>query len=181
MTCIVGLLDKGNVYIGGDSAGVAGWNMQIRADEKVFRNGDFIFGFTSSFRMGQLLRYSFTPPKHDKDIETYKYMVSVFVEAIRSCLKQGGYAVINNNEELGGTFLVGYNGRIFGVDSDFQVSEQTCGYDAVGCGGAIAIGSIYSTSGMPPEERVLQALKASEQFNAGVRGPFRIVKLEQQI
>jgi hypothetical protein len=38
MTCIVGLVDKGDVYIGGDSAGVAGLSLSIRADEKVFGN-----------------------------------------------------------------------------------------------------------------------------------------------
>ena len=43
MTCIVGYRDDNNVYIAGDSAGVAGYSLQIRADEKVFRNKDFIF------------------------------------------------------------------------------------------------------------------------------------------
>jgi hypothetical protein len=155
------------------------YDTKIIANEKVFRNGDFVFGFTSSFRMGQLLRYSFIPPKHDKDMETYKYMVSVFVEAVRLCFKDGGYTTINNNEESGGTFLVGYDGRLFGIDADFQVWEQTCGYDAVGCGWAIALGSLYSTNNLPPKERVIQALKASEQFNSGVRGPFHIITYEK--
>lgn len=181
MTCVIGLLDKGNVYMGGDSAWVTPrYDVQIRADEKVFKNGDFIFGFTTSFRMGQLLRYSFIPPKYDTDMDIYKYMVSIFVEAVRECFKNGGYTTINNNEESGGTFLVGYKGRLFGIDDDFQVSEQTCGYDAVGCGWAIALGSLYSTSDMSPEKRVLQALKASEQFSSGVKGPFHIIKLESK-
>lgn len=51
MTAIVGLVEKGNVYIGGDSAGVAGLSISIRGDEKVFKVGPFIMGFTSSFRM----------------------------------------------------------------------------------------------------------------------------------
>ena len=42
MTCIVGLVEKGNVYIGGDSAGVGGYSLTVRADRKVFRNGDFV-------------------------------------------------------------------------------------------------------------------------------------------
>jgi ATP-dependent protease HslVU (ClpYQ) peptidase subunit len=179
MTCIVGLLDKGNVYIGGDSAWVsAPYDTKIIANEKVFKNGDFIFGFTSSFRMVQLLRYSFVPPERDKNMDTYEYMVSVFIEAIRLCFKNGGFTKVSNNEELGGTFLVGYDGRLFGVDSDFQVWEQTCGYDAIGCGWAFALGSLYSTNSLPPEERVLQALKASEEFNSAVRGPFNVVKLK---
>lgn len=51
MTCIVGLEHNGRVYIGADSAGVSGWDLTVRADKKVFRNGSFLFGFTDSFRM----------------------------------------------------------------------------------------------------------------------------------
>ena len=42
MTCIVGLIDGSNVYIGADSAGVAGYGLTIMADEKVFINDRFI-------------------------------------------------------------------------------------------------------------------------------------------
>ena len=35
MTCIVGLVHEGVVYIGGDSAGVGGLSLTVRADEKV--------------------------------------------------------------------------------------------------------------------------------------------------
>ena len=52
MTCIVGLVENGKVYIGGDSAGVAGLDVRMRSDEKVFTKGNMIFGYTSSFRMG---------------------------------------------------------------------------------------------------------------------------------
>ena len=37
MTCIAAIAEKGKVYIGGDSAGVAGLDLTIRADEKVFK------------------------------------------------------------------------------------------------------------------------------------------------
>lgn len=97
MTCIVGLVDKGKVYIGGDSAGVNSfWDLTIRADSKVFINGPFIMGFTSSFRMGQLLRYKLKTPSRFKNDgtqkEIYEYMVTDFVDAVRQCLKDGGYA-----------------------------------------------------------------------------------------
>jgi ATP-dependent protease HslVU (ClpYQ) peptidase subunit len=68
MTCIVGMVENGKVYIGGDSAGVSGFDYHIREDQKVFQNGDMIFGFTSSFRMGQLLQYSLKIPDHDPRI-----------------------------------------------------------------------------------------------------------------
>ena len=58
MTVIVALKNKDEVVMGGDCAGV-GWNydIQMRSDPKVFRVGRFVIGYTSSFRMGQLLRF----------------------------------------------------------------------------------------------------------------------------
>lgn len=85
MTVIVGLVNKGDVYIGGDSAGVAGLDITIRADEKVFTNGPFLMGFTTSFRMGQLLRYKFDPPKQTVNTDDMKYMVTDFIDATRKC------------------------------------------------------------------------------------------------
>lgn len=175
MTCIAGLVDKGVVYIGGDSAGVSGYSITSRADKKVFRNGDFLFGFTSSFRMGQLLAHSFTPPKRHQDTDVYAYMVTSFIDAVRSCLKDGGYAEKRNDAEHGGTFLVGYEGRLFRIESDYQVGEPLDGYDAVGCGEDIALGSMYSTVGGKPKDRITSALKAAEHFSAGVRAPFNLL------
>ena len=179
MTCIVGLLDKGKVYIGGDSAGVAGYGLTVRADEKVFINGDFVMGFTSSFRMGQLLRYSLKPPKYHPDIDLIEYMVTDFIEAIRKCLKDGGFAEKKDEKEKAGTFLVGFNGKLFKIDSDYQVGIPTQAFDACGCGEDIALGSMYSNSSLPPIDRITQALEAAEQFSAGVRRPFVVKQLGQ--
>jgi hypothetical protein len=52
VTAIVGLVHEGTVYIGGDSAGVSGYSMTVRADAKVFTVGPYLLGFTTSFRMG---------------------------------------------------------------------------------------------------------------------------------
>jgi ATP-dependent protease HslVU (ClpYQ) peptidase subunit len=178
MTCIVGLLDNNNIYMGGDSAGVGGYSLRIRKDEKVFINGEFIFGFTSSFRMGQLLRYSLKPPKRYQDIDIYSFMVNDFINSVRQCLKDGGYAEKDKERESGGTFLVGYQGRLFEISDDYQVAEVLDNFTSCGCGFDLALGSLYSTEGQKPEERVLIALEAAEKFSAGVRAPFNIKILE---
>jgi hypothetical protein len=82
MTCIVGLEHQGKVYIGADSAGVQGYNVTCRSDEKVFQNKDFILGFTSSFRMGQLLRYSFNPPTQPANKDDMHYLATDFITAV---------------------------------------------------------------------------------------------------
>lgn len=174
MTCIAGIVQGGNVYIIGDSAGVGGLDLTIRADRKVFVNGDFVMGFTTSFRMGQLIQYAFNPPKRHPDKDVMAYMVTDFVDALRNCLKCGGFARKDSEAESGGTFLVGYAGRLFSIESDYQVAESVIGYDAVGCGDAYAKGVLFATYSQPPEDRLRLAMQAAEAHSAGVRGPFHI-------
>jgi ATP-dependent protease HslVU (ClpYQ) peptidase subunit len=176
MTCIIGLIDKGDVYIGGDSAGVAGLSITIRNDEKVFGNGPFIMGGTSSFRMLQLLRYKFSPPAqtiHQSDME---YMVTSFIDACRQCFSQNGFG--DKEATVGGTFLVGYKGSLYTVEGDYQVGIPNTLYDAVGCGADLAMGAMYATEGMNPKDRITKALSAASTFNAGVAPPFTIMRLE---
>lgn len=177
MTCIVGLVDKGNVYMGGDSAGVGGLSITIRDDEKVFVNGPFIMGFTTSFRMGQLLRYKFKVPQQTTDQTDMEYMVTTFIDAVRKCFAENGYGkMADRDHNKGGTFLVGYKGNLYAIHDDFQVGKPNLQYDAVGCGEDIALGSLYSTKGKKPEERVKLALEAASKFSAGVAPPFVLVK-----
>ena len=116
MTCIAGVEHSGKVWIGGDSAGVAGYALTVRADEKVWVDNGFVFGFTSSFRMGQLLRYNLSLPLQRYEVPEsnaeaeIKFMTTHFVDAVRKVLKDGGYAKNDNGQERGGTFLVGWRG-----------------------------------------------------------------------
>lgn len=173
MTAVVGLVHRGRVHLGADSAAVSGWALTVRADEKVFTSGPYVLGFTSSFRMGQLLRYSLTPPEPPAT-DLPRFMTTGFVDAVRTCLKEGGYAGKTSEQEFAGTFLVGVHGHLFQVESDYQVGEAADGYAAVGCGRDIGLGALYATARteMPVKRRLRIALEAAERFSAGVRGPF---------
>jgi ATP-dependent protease HslVU (ClpYQ) peptidase subunit len=180
MTCIVGIVDKhkNKVFIGGDSAGSSGNNVFIRKDAKVFKNGDFVFGCTTSFRMIQILRFSFQPPviTYDKDI--YEYMCTHFINAVREAFRNGGYLQKETTGlELGGTFLVAYKYRLFKIENDLQVAEHINGIDACGCGQDFALGAIVSLkkSGITTEQKVLKALSAAEFLSVGVCRPFIII------
>lgn len=175
MTCIAGVVDGDQVFIGGDSAGLCGYELTVRADQKVFRNGPFLFGFCGSFRMGQLLRYAFVPPKHPRRQDVYRYMVTTFVDAVRDCLKKGGLARKEHEvEEIEGSFLVGYRGRIFSIDTDYQVGESLDGFAALGVGADAARGALFANGRGQAKQRVRQALEAAERFSGGVRRPFFI-------
>jgi len=172
VTAIVGLVHGKSVFIGGDSAGVDDLCLTVRADTKVFRKDQYLFGFTTSFRMGQLIRYSLRPPKPKGEIE--KFMATKFVDALRDCLKTGGWAKKENDREEGGTFLVGLQGKLFAVYDDYQVATAADGFAAVGCGDQIALGALYATADvdLKPRQRIRIALRAAERFSTDVRGPF---------
>ncbi len=174
MTCIAAVAHQGVVFMGADSAGLAGLSLSIRKDPKIYRVGEFLFGFTSSFRMGQLLGYKFSPPKHHSEWNSERYMATVFIDALRDTLKAGGYARTDNGAEVSGEFLVGYRGRIFRVCSDYQVGENSEPFDSVGCGADLALGALFASSDKTPVDRVFMALQAAEAFSAGVRRPFRV-------
>lgn len=174
MTCIVGLVHNDKVYIGGDSAGISNRDITVQKGPKVFKTKDFLIGYTSSFRMGQLLRYKFEPPQYSPDEDIVEYMVTAFIDAVRECFKDGGYARQESGEEYGGYFLVGYKGRLFHIAADYQVGESLCGYTATGCGEDYAKGSLFSSVGKDPDERVYIALSAASYFSTDVCGPFVI-------
>lgn len=176
MTCIVGLVDKGTVWMGGDTIGVAGMLGVQRKDTKVFQRSQYLIGFTTSFRMGQILRYEGDLPEPPADI-SHGWMVTEFIKAIRELLKAGGYAKKDSEVESAGCFLVGVGGRLFQIESDYQVGEPMADFDAVGCGAEIALGALHATHGRRPEERIRVALEAAERFSTGVRGPFTVLSM----
>lgn len=179
MTCIVAVVKEGKAWIGGDSASVGGLGLIQRSDPKVFEKNGFLFGFTSSWRMGQILRYRFDPPRRHSDDDLMAYMATEFIDSVRACLKDYGFAKIDNNVEEGGTFLVVVDGRIFQIEGDFQVGESVHPFDACGCGEDIARGALHAMHGaaskIVPEVMVQRALEAAEAFSAGVRSPFKVI------
>lgn len=184
MTCIVGLIENGVTYIGGDSLGSNGWTKVKRKDKKVFKLKDTdnaIIGYTSSFRMGQLLMYATDLiDKRDEPNIDHEYIVSKFIPNVIRLFENGGYSRNKNGEKEGGVFLLGYNDKLYMIDSDFQVVESFDNYLACGSGEDFALGSLMTTegSGLTPEERIRKALQAASKFSVGVESPYYIVNTE---
>ncbi len=193
MTCIVGFLHKDTVYLAGDSAGTDdNFSQQIRKDPKVFQNGPFIFGFTSSFRMGQILMSSkFKPWKQKSDQSDYDYMITDFIDALREAFKEGGYLQKREEgDEIGGTFLVGYKGQLYYVEDDFQVGEVYDPYLSVGCGSDLALGSLFTQTReleiKDPEwdvddiiNMLILSLDAASRYSAGCKPPYNIISMNK--
>lgn len=177
MTAIAAIVEDGVVWMGGDAAGVGGYSISYRSDPKVFLNGEFLIGYTTSFRMGQLLQYDFTPPTPNENEVGIEYMVRRFIPAIQQCFRSGGWDREEEGRKVGGTFLVGWRGQLYQIQSDFQVGRTLYPFDAVGCGEDLLLGSLHTTDHyqMTPEERLTIALDAASTFSAGVAKPYTIL------
>jgi ATP-dependent protease HslVU (ClpYQ) peptidase subunit len=181
MTVIAGAVAAdGEIHMGGDSAGISGYHLCLMAEPKVFANGAFLIGFTSSFRMGDLLRYADLPIyREEEEKGHHRFMVQKFIPAVRTIFKDSGYMSVQHQREEGGVFLVGFSGHLFAIWEDLQVASSTYGMLAIGCGGQVALGAMIAmqVSGMALDESLVDVtLKSSERASAGVRSPFVILR-----
>lgn len=178
MTCIVGTKCRKGVIIGGDSLGVAGYDCAIRKDPKVGRVGEYVFGYSGSYRMGQVLLYDFDPPEPSRKTapEVFQFMVSEFVPILRETMKDA--AIMKNTSGIeefdNAEFLVGIHSNLFHVGVDFQIGWPAHPFDAAGCGENFAIGAMHMAykNKKRGEDLLIAGLSTAETFSAGVRAPF---------
>ena len=189
MTCIVGLVEDGYIFMGGDRCGgdVDTYRVTTIASPKVFAKGsrvsdqpEMIIGYTSSFRLGQLLQYDLVLPKIDCEGLGMVYMVKKFIPAVHDLLQNAGWVFKKDDRHYGGNFLVGAFGALYEIDSDFAIIELP-GLGAVGCGGAYALGAMDALANSCPNQstRISYALSAAARFNAFVMPPFDAVRLPE--
>jgi len=177
MTCIIGLVHEGTVWIGGDSGSVSGWNVRTTMLEKVFRVQDFLIGYTGSFRMGQILQYHLEVPPQE-GVGDLRYLVTEFVPRVRACFKDHWFSTIDDKDNQGGTFLLGYRGHLYTVFDDFQINEPGDKIGACGNGQEYALGAMMALRHLPPEARIMRTLGIVAYFSPIIYTPFHILSME---
>jgi hypothetical protein len=93
MTCIVGLVEDGVVYMGGDSAACDNSSLQIIRGSKVFKKDGFLFGVSGNPRMSDVLRYKFETPYRDENQDILEYMHQYFIPDLKKCLAENGILI----------------------------------------------------------------------------------------
>lgn len=184
MTCIVAIAQNGTVYMGSDHAASddkSGWII-ARKEPKCFKAGQYGIAFTDSFRMGQILQYNWNPPKYTPTKTNSgldKFMRTKFIDSVKEAFRVNGYgSIVSGQEDVGGIFIVGVEGRIFTVDEDFHVGEAVVNYMAEGSGGMFALGSLHTTKNQKnPKMRLKAALEAAAEFSMSVAPPFTYIQV----
>ncbi len=181
MTCIVGLVDGKNVLIGGDAAATSNSTITLRSDPKVFRVGEYIMGYTSSFRMGDILELRCPAPSPlPKGKSLREHLIRNWVDQhLRRVYKILGYIKVESGSDYGGTFLIGTRDQLCEINDNFQVGTPMNGYVVVGSGTSYALGALHAMSSIKKltgKEKVRKALQAAAAHNAYVRAPFTILR-----
>lgn len=191
MTCIVGLVERDpklgrRVWMGADSvAGDSNYYTVRLVTPKVFVKGDYIIGYTSSFRMGQILQYQTSLPKLDAPLvldpprdRLHAFMIQKFVPAVAKAFETDGWLQKEKDRKSGGQFLVGVGGELFEIEDDFAVLKHVdFDFSVVGSGMYFAQGAVYALrDSNNPRRRITTALDAAKNFNAYVRPPYTILK-----
>jgi len=185
MTCIVGYVDKSEdcVYIGADSLGSSSFSGIVRKDPKFFHyTKDIIVGFTSSYRMGQVIMYAenlFSDINiNNKEFFTHKNMVTKFIPNLVKLYKD-----IDDTIDKKGTFLIATFDKLWKIYDDFQVEETVQDFNSCGSGEDFAFGSLYTSEKneeLSITDKIILSLESAENYAKGVQRPFHIVNTRDE-
>jgi len=175
MTCILGLIRQGHVYLGADSLKIDGWHRIRTPRPKIFRKGSLLIGSENSQRVSDIIEYNLDLPA-DGGMAPDEYLGSAFIPALRACLAEHGGL---KDGQMEAVLMIGYRGGLFVIGEDFTLSEIATSYEAIGAGAKYAMGYMYAMEKtcLSPERLIENALTCAEYFCAGVRGPFVIFEV----
>jgi hypothetical protein len=137
MTSIVAISTEEGVYLGGDLAGSNGHNIGEVSQSKVFCVGEFLVGYSGSFRAGQIVEYSWSPPDRILGVCDYNYLVLQIIPSLMVILEGSGFGGYDGTEVKGGNFLLVYEGRVYEVQEDYSILEWVQPVVCLGSGGDV--------------------------------------------
>lgn len=184
MTCVIGYVDtKGNSHIVADSAGtdVTYHNRSDLNETKIFQKGDMLIGYTTSFRMGQILEHCVAFPERSEGLSDFEYLVKELVPTIRKAFVDEKY--ISDSDKYGGVFIIVWNGKVYEIQSDFAVLSHSRRFASCGSGYTQAQGymaaclrhGILTDSNV--EKVMRSAIEAIANFNITVSGRVDYLKV----
>lgn len=177
MTCISAVVKNGHVYMAGDLMGSNGFTKKVYPDTKVFKNGDFLIGYTSSFRMGQILQYNWSQPPRLEGVTDREYLQIDVIESMRECFNNYGFGEFKDGEHQGGTFLIGYKGELYEMQSNFSILKNES-FAAVGSGQYHAEAALLLLTQDPdfdPKDVLTASIYAASYFTTSVSEDCTIV------
>lgn len=177
MTCVVGIATPGKgSLLAFDSLAGSNGTYSIRRDPKGAKLAPwFAFGYTTSYRFGQILAHHLE--LGTKPADPYEWAIKELVPQIRELLGKHGWLKVESGREDAGTAVLAVRDRIFKLHDDLQIAELESGYAACGSGEYHAYGALHALRNQPPRKAAIGALEAAEAGNVWVRRPWHVLEV----
>lgn len=173
MTCIVGITNGDEVYIGGDRGVSDAESIFSMSRPKVHIKNGWIFGYAGNIGTGQLLEFIDFPILGEDD-DPYKVLRLDIIEELKRHIELYGAL-----ESDGVDILIGIKGRLFEVSSDgWGVIEVD--HCSIGSGNTYALGSLYTSryyEELPIESRIYMAVNAAITYSPTCQAPVDILHI----
>lgn len=184
MTCIIAIKNAdGSITLGGDKAASSDYESRVTTMPKIFKVGDFHFGYTTSFYMGQILQYGFSAPVRPVGISDHEYLFIHVRNALTNLFEREKFGVRDEKsiERRFGTFIIIYRGHVYEVQDNMSMLEYTDDVTVVGCGMHCALGAIYSLKqhvpDMSSEQMIRSALRSCSRVLTAVSEECDIIEI----
>ena len=157
MTCIAGLVSDGKVYMCSDRGVSDNDSIVAMATPKISRipigDNNILIGYAGSGGMGQLVSLMDMPPLID---DTLKWLRTKFAPTIISAREN-----MAGKSEDESSLLIAIHNTLYEMDTS-DYSAYRVEYSAIGSGGPLALGSLYTTrTWSSGKRRVEEAVSAA--------------------
>ena len=187
MSVVVAIKENGKIYIGADSQVTKGGTRTTLKNEnnyKVWRvigAPHCLMAHVGNLRDANVVRLMddlVTDYNIYRKHIGFDFVVKKVVPEIVEQLSQFGYLKEGKNADyIDSSFLFAYKDQLWVISQDKSVIEVE-DYVAIGSGADQAIGSLLSTEGQSPKERIVKAIKSSAATDIYVDYPIILVDTE---
>lgn len=185
MTTIIGIVDKGVVYMGADGKATFGWIGKSASLPKIIKKDNMLIGVSGSPRALQLIEHMAEHPAHDTEKESnMAYLVKHVLPVWHEVLKDSEFLQTKEGQEnTNSHILIGYRGELFMVDGVFSLFMSETGYDAIGSGSEVALGALYVMHNsylyddVTVRSKIHKALDAASYYDIGTDETINIVEI----
>lgn len=179
MTTIIGVQNADGCVIASDSRVADNGKVYTHPEMvKAVERGSYIVGGAGDYRALQVVLHGWQPPLVSAKAKQnlYEFVINKVAPSLKSTLTEAGIEFTKSSENDDNKFelqlIIGINGTIFELDSDFAVAMNDTGLYAIGSGGDYALGALHAGA------TVLDAMRIAAVNNNGTSAPFHILEQE---
>lgn len=178
MTTIVGVQNADGCVIASDSRVAEGGKVYTHPEMvKAVERGNYIVAGAGDYRALQVVLHGWNPPMVTAKAKQnlYEFVINKVAPSLKATLLEAGIDFgksTDNDDKFELQLIIGINGTLFEIDSDFAVAMNDTGLYAIGSGGDYALGALHAGVS------VLDAMRIAAINNNGTSAPFHILEQE---